>query len=65
MTPRDTVSRLVSWFAAAILVPEVKAKLVVQELYPVGTCGADFATYIRKQYDFFGRVVRDADIRAE
>lgn len=65
MTPRDTVSRLVSWFTAALSVPEVKAKLIVQELYPVGTCGADFAAYIRKQYDFFGRVIRDADIRAE
>lgn len=65
MTPRNTVSRLVSWFTAAILVPEVKAKLVVQELYPVARCGADFAAYIRKQYDYFGGVIRDADIRAE
>ena len=65
MMRRDTVSRLVSWFTAAIPVPEVRAKLVVQELYPVGTCGADFAAYIRKQYDYFGGIVRDANIRAE
>jgi tripartite-type tricarboxylate transporter receptor subunit TctC len=46
-------------------VPEVKAKLVIQGLYPVGTCGADFGTHIRKQFDEYGRVIRAANIRAE
>ena len=31
-----------SWFTAAMRVPEIKAKLVAQSLYPVGICGADF-----------------------
>jgi tripartite-type tricarboxylate transporter receptor subunit TctC len=64
-TPQNIISRLVGWFTAAIQVPEVKAKLAVQQLYPVGTCGADFAAYIRKQYDYLGRVIRDAKIKAE
>jgi hypothetical protein len=43
----------------------VKAKLVIQGVYPVGICGPDFAARIRKQYDDFGRVIREANIKAE
>ena len=46
-------------------VPEVKAKLAVQGLYPVGICGTDFGALIRKQYDEYGRVIREANIKAE
>jgi tripartite-type tricarboxylate transporter receptor subunit TctC len=42
-TPKETVSQLASWFATALQVPELKAQLVVQGLYPVGTCGAEFS----------------------
>jgi hypothetical protein len=41
------------------------AKLAVQGLYPVGICGADFGALIRKQYDEYGRVIREANIKAE
>jgi tripartite-type tricarboxylate transporter receptor subunit TctC len=64
-TPRDTVSELAGWFSAALHAPEVVAKLAVQELYPVGKCGADFADYIRSQYDFYGRIMRETNIKAE
>ena len=64
-TPKETVSQLAGRFTAAVQAPEVKAKLSVLGLYPVGTCGADFATLFRKQYDDFGRVIRDANIKAE
>jgi hypothetical protein len=33
--------------------------------YSVGVCGADFAAYIRKQYDDTGRAIRDASIKAQ
>jgi tripartite-type tricarboxylate transporter receptor subunit TctC len=46
-------------------VPEVKAKLAVQELYPVGKCGADFGAFVRKQYDDYGRAVREANIKPQ
>jgi tripartite-type tricarboxylate transporter receptor subunit TctC len=46
-------------------VPEVKAKIATQEVYPVGMCGADFGTFLRKQYDDYGRVIREANIKAE
>jgi tripartite-type tricarboxylate transporter receptor subunit TctC len=64
-TPKETVSQLAGWFTAALQAPEIKPKLVVQGLYPVGTCGADFGVLIRKQYDLYGRVIREANIKAE
>jgi tripartite-type tricarboxylate transporter receptor subunit TctC len=64
-TPKDAVSRLAGWFTAALQVPEVKAKLFAQGLYPVGMCGADFGAYLRKQFDEYGRIIREANIKAE
>ena len=46
-------------------IPEVKAKLVAQSLYPAWMCGADFAAILSKQYDEFGRVIREANIKAD
>jgi len=64
-TPREMVSQFVSWFKTAIFVPEVKTKLVAAGLYPVGICEADFAAQLRKQYDDYGRDIREANIKAE
>jgi tripartite-type tricarboxylate transporter receptor subunit TctC len=64
-TPKETIARLVDWFSAALQVPEVKAKLLPLALYPVGTCGADFAALLRKKSDEFGRAIREANIKAE
>jgi tripartite-type tricarboxylate transporter receptor subunit TctC len=64
-TPKEMVSQLSGWFSAALQAPEVRAKLVVQGLYPVGTCGADFAAFLRKEYNDYGRVIREANIKAE
>ena len=44
---------------------EIKAKLAVQGLIPAAMCGADFGALIRKQYDSFGRTIREANIKAE
>jgi tripartite-type tricarboxylate transporter receptor subunit TctC len=64
-TPQDGLSQLSNWFVAAMQVPEIKAKLVDQGLYPVGTCGADFAADLRRQSADYGRIIRDANIKAE
>jgi len=32
---------------------------------PVGLCGADFGGFLRKQYDDYGRIIREANIKAE
>jgi len=64
-TPKETIAQLAGWFTAALQVPGIKEKLAVHGLYPVGTCGADFAIFLRKQYDDVGRVIREANIKAE
>jgi tripartite-type tricarboxylate transporter receptor subunit TctC len=64
-TPKEAVAQLATWFKAAMQVPEVKSKLANLGLYPVGTCLDDFATFIGKQYDEYGRIIREANIKAE
>jgi tripartite-type tricarboxylate transporter receptor subunit TctC len=64
-TPKSTISLLAGWFTAAMQVPEVKAKLAIQGLDPVGVCGADFGAFLRKQYDDYGRIIYEANIKAE
>jgi tripartite-type tricarboxylate transporter receptor subunit TctC len=64
-TPKETVAQLAGWFTAAMQVPEAKAKLVGQGLYPAAVCGADFGALLRKQYDEYGRLVRETNIKAQ
>jgi tripartite-type tricarboxylate transporter receptor subunit TctC len=64
-TPKKTVSQLVDLFSAAMRAPETKARLIAQGQIPDVVCGADFATYLRKQYDDYGRIIREANIKAE
>jgi tripartite-type tricarboxylate transporter receptor subunit TctC len=64
-TPGEAISQLAGLFTAAMQVPEVKAKLLVQGLYPEPMCGADFDALIYKQYNEYGRVIRESNIRAE
>jgi len=64
-TPQQTVSQLSGWFTAALEAVEVKSKLASQGLYPTGLCGNDFAVHLRRQFDEYGRVIREANIKAE
>lgn len=64
-TPKEIVAQIAGWFVAALQVPEIKAKLAIQGLYPVGMCGADFAALLRKQNEEFGRAIHEANIKAE
>jgi tripartite-type tricarboxylate transporter receptor subunit TctC len=64
-TPEQTISQLSSWFAKVVQVPDAKARLASMGMDPVGVCGAPFAASLRKQYDEYGAVIRDANIKAE
>jgi tripartite-type tricarboxylate transporter receptor subunit TctC len=64
-TPKDVTAQLATWFKAAMQVSDVKPKLANLGLYPVGTCGDDFAAHIRKQFAEYGRIIRDANIKGE
>jgi tripartite-type tricarboxylate transporter receptor subunit TctC len=46
-------------------VPEVGERLAVQGLYPLQMCGADFAAAIRRQYEDYGRIIREANIKLQ
>jgi tripartite-type tricarboxylate transporter receptor subunit TctC len=64
-TPKEALSQLVDWFAAALHMGETKSKLAAQGQYPAAICGAEFAAFLRKQYDDYGRIIREANIKAE
>jgi tripartite-type tricarboxylate transporter receptor subunit TctC len=64
-TPKQALSRLISWFSAALQAPEIRARLILQGQFPVGICGNEFAALIREQYEENGRVIRAAGMKAE
>jgi tripartite-type tricarboxylate transporter receptor subunit TctC len=64
-TPKEAIARLSNWFNAALRTPEFQPKLALRGLYPVGACGADFGAHLRRQHDEYGRIIRDANIKAQ
>jgi hypothetical protein len=46
-------------------VPEVRAKLLLQGLYPRKVCGAEFGALMRTQSDYYGGIIRASSIKAE
>jgi tripartite-type tricarboxylate transporter receptor subunit TctC len=62
-TPKETMSQLIDMFGTALKAPEVKAKLVVQALYPNARCGTDFATHLQHQSDEYARVIRELNLK--
>jgi tripartite-type tricarboxylate transporter receptor subunit TctC len=64
-TPKETVAQLIDWFRAALVAPEVRAKLTAQALYPNPKCGAEFDAHIARQSDLYGRLIRELNIKTE
>ena len=64
-TPTDATGQIAQWFTSAVKAPDVRSKLAVQSISPLGICGAEFATYVREQSDSYGRAIREAGIKAE
>ena len=64
-TPQETLSQLGEWFVAAVRAPDVEQKLAMQGIYVTGTCGADFSALVHRDYDHFGRIVREAKISVD
>jgi tripartite-type tricarboxylate transporter receptor subunit TctC len=61
-TPPDMLNRLSGWFSNALKAPDMKPKLAQQGLFPVGTCGAEFGAYLRRQVEEYSRIIREANI---
>jgi tripartite-type tricarboxylate transporter receptor subunit TctC len=63
-TPPDKIAQWSAWLTAALKEPDMQPKLAKQGLFPVGTCGAGFAAYMRKLGDDYGRIIKEANIKA-
>ena len=61
-TPPEVLTRLSAFFSSAVKAPDMPPKLAEQGLFPVGTCGAEFGAYLRRQVDEYSRIIREADI---
>jgi tripartite-type tricarboxylate transporter receptor subunit TctC len=57
--------QLTRWFSEALRAPEVEGKLKAEGFSPAAVCGADFSALLRRQFDEYGRIIREANIRAE
>ena len=64
-TPKAAVSQLATWLTAALQAPEIEQKLLIQGLYPARLCGEEFAAHLRDQFDDFGRIIRESNIKEE
>jgi tripartite-type tricarboxylate transporter receptor subunit TctC len=62
-TPKEATSQLASWFLVALRDPEIVLKLDAQGLFPVGACGEAAAAFVKKQYEDYGRMIKEADIK--
>jgi tripartite-type tricarboxylate transporter receptor subunit TctC len=64
-TPKAALAELNGWFSEAMRAPEIIAKFDTQGLYPAVTCGEEFGAIMRRQYDEYGRVIRESNIKPE
>jgi tripartite-type tricarboxylate transporter receptor subunit TctC len=64
-TPKEIVAELADWLRSAMAVPEVRSKLTAQGFDPAGTCGADFATFLRAQATEYAQIIRESNMKAE
>lgn len=63
--PRETLMRLNRELVRAMNAPDVKEKVVAQGNFVIGDTPEQFAAYIRTEYDKWGRVVKQANIKLE
>jgi tripartite-type tricarboxylate transporter receptor subunit TctC len=64
-TPKEAISQLSDWFTMGLRAPETESKLVAQGLFPVGSCGVEFRSSVAKQYDDYGRIVREVRFKVD
>jgi tripartite-type tricarboxylate transporter receptor subunit TctC len=63
--PQPMISQLAAWITRAAKLPQTRARLAAQGMQAVDMCGTPFTAHLRKQYDDYGRVISEADIKAE
>jgi tripartite-type tricarboxylate transporter receptor subunit TctC len=63
--PAAIIERVNSVTRQALAVPSVRQRLATQGLEVADTSAAQFASFQQAEYDKWGKVVRDADIKPE
>jgi tripartite-type tricarboxylate transporter receptor subunit TctC len=63
LSPLARKSQLASWFLDALRDPETIPKLEAQGLFPVGECGEAATAFTKKQFEDYGRMIKEAEIR--
>jgi tripartite-type tricarboxylate transporter receptor subunit TctC len=64
-TSKGKIALLISWFSEALQEPTVRSKIMAEALIPVGACGGEFVSFIRKQQEAYGRIVNEANIKVQ
>lgn len=64
-TPADVVSRLNAEIEKALAEPMVRARFAQSALEPIGGSAAQFAKLVSDDYEKYGRLVKDLNIRLE
>jgi tripartite-type tricarboxylate transporter receptor subunit TctC len=64
-TPKEVVDRLSREIAKALANPEVVAALKKTGVEPHAMTPEEFGRYIKREYDTWGKVVKDANIKAQ
>ena len=65
MTPKEKISQLIGWFAAAMRSSQIEKKFAALGFFAGGECGVNFGGILREQYDEYGRIVRETHLRHE
>lgn len=63
-TPREVVAKLYGEIARTVASPETRERLLSMGLDPVGMPPEEFTVYLKAETDKWGKLVRDAGIRA-
>ena len=64
-TPKPIVDRLSAETRAALAVPDVRKLLVDLGAEPLGSTPEAFSAYVNEEYERWGKLAKEADIRAD
>jgi tripartite-type tricarboxylate transporter receptor subunit TctC len=64
-TPREVIAKIQADIARVLQMPDVREKLEAMGAEPSGESAADLAARIKAEYDYWGDVVKKANIKAD
>ncbi|MEA3193953.1 MAG: hypothetical protein QOD26_2286 [Betaproteobacteria bacterium] len=64
-TPQAIVDKVAADTAKVLAMPEVRERLAAIGLEPIGNTPAEFAAIVRRDYEKWGKVIRDANIKLD